>query len=384
MFRRKAFTLIELLVVIAIIAVLIGLLLPAVQKVREAAARMKCQNNLKQIGLAMHNYHDARDRLPPFSYAPRGHGDGGTPALPPEAQGSKHFGVFIQILPYLEQDPIAKLYDPTKSPTSAVPNADGVTTNRSLIAKPLAVFLCPSMPTPAANYYGSVSGYAACRGNFQYYEYPTGTPLTTGWTPDDGAIASAYVTPPPPWTSADGKPPVASGWRYVRLTDVTDGTASTFLAGDKAYNIQGATWTAGDSTTYGGSGTMAGAPCTGNTNWGYSHPGSDSADGTTNSPMNTRVFVAKSAATTFGSGGGTDGKFTPSTVNGSLLTGPDDNSPGAWWRVTGMSAFRSLHTGGCNFVFCDGSVRFVRESITMTTYKALGSRNGGEVIGNDY
>ena len=118
------------------------------ESVREAAARIKCANNLKQIGLAFHNYHEARDRLPPFSYAPRGHSDGGTPALPPGV-GSKHYGVFLQLMPYIEQDPLARKYDPTKGPTDTT-DADGDGyTNRMLIGTPIPLFLCPSMPTPS-------------------------------------------------------------------------------------------------------------------------------------------------------------------------------------------------------------------------------------------
>src|SRR5438094_9843692 len=100
--RRRGFTLIELLVVIAIIAVLIGLLLPAVQKVRAAAARMKCANNLKQLGLAIHNYHDSNGKFPPGAVGPRP-GVAGT-------SGLKHHALGSYLLPYLEQDALFRQY----------------------------------------------------------------------------------------------------------------------------------------------------------------------------------------------------------------------------------------------------------------------------------
>jgi prepilin-type N-terminal cleavage/methylation domain-containing protein/prepilin-type processing-associated H-X9-DG protein len=162
--RTRAFTLIELLVVIAIIAILIGLLLPAVQKVREAAARMKCSNQLKQLGLAAHNSNDTYGRLPP-AYSTTG------------TAGAKIKGnAFYALLPYLEQD---ALYNSTTNPVdvASTPAMPGPNDNY-VRAQPVKAYLCPSASDSPDGYWGTRKDWAVGHYGFNYMVF--GGPATTG------------------------------------------------------------------------------------------------------------------------------------------------------------------------------------------------------------
>lgn len=314
---RAAFTLIELLVVIAIIATLIGLLLPAVQRVREAAARGQCQNNLKQIGLACHNYVDAYKRFPP-AWATVDH-DPTVPANSPDTVGP---ATFTLILPYLEQEPLYKQI----SITSGFFSMLNMPTGNSAYSTVLPVYLCPSSPVDGSMDYsaalnigwGTTYPAGLIFGRTDYAPI-SGTALGIGGTAEAQVGGNVGIIAQPPTPSA-------------RIIDITDGTSNTLLIVEDGARPQ--VWTNGPT------------------------------------------FV--SDLDTQGGGAWAD-PFGYLVTNGSMPGSGIIPGPCAINCSSDNEMF-SFHNGGINVCMGDGSVQFVNQAITLNQAAALISRAGGEVI----
>jgi len=315
--KQRGFTLIELLVVIAIIAILIALLLPAVQQAREAARRTQCRNNMKQLGLAFHNYHDVHLRLPPGCVFQAG-------GAAPEAGRDAGWGATwaVQILPFIDQAPLYNTYD-FDLPARSI-NANAATSPLRAILPGMS---CPSHQTITGlltqDFNGFVKGtYAASIGS--------GSTLTIADF-NNQARRGAFS---------------AVGQWGAKIRDITDGTSNVIIA---AEIVAHPTRTDDDKGAWG---WCTGALFAGRNTNGILTPNSSTARDRTPYASN-----------------------DTSNFNFNIQNSPDDTNAGS-----GQAA-RSFHEGGVHTLLGDGAVRFISENIDQTTYLNLLAIQDGNIIG---
>jgi prepilin-type N-terminal cleavage/methylation domain-containing protein/prepilin-type processing-associated H-X9-DG protein len=332
--RRDGFTLIELLVVIAIIAVLIGLLLPAVQAAREAARRASCMNNLKQLGLGFHNYHNTMNRFPSaLTYV------AGTPDVP-TGVGSP----FAAILPYLEQKNLQDLLNPDLPWIYASPTVAQMT---------ISTFLCPSDTGPSLYHYAFFDSWGLPAGStFGSDSYGINKGL------NDAQCLSAGFGPPPT-TALSG---LFDFNTFRGVIDIRDGTSNTFMVGEAAGGFP-ICHGIGCSTPY-GSGLSVHFWLVG----GHSQP-----------PWVLQGFVYS------GNKCSTVERLNKRPVTDSVhdVANTFNCTPSFQGGPHWVTNFRSFHPGGANFLYADGSARWIKESIAMPTYRAISTIQGGEITSSE-
>jgi prepilin-type processing-associated H-X9-DG protein/prepilin-type N-terminal cleavage/methylation domain-containing protein len=346
----KAFTLIELLVVIAIIAILIGLLLPAVQKVREAANRIRCQNNLKQLGLAVLNYESSYAKLPPG-------GEGSNAAVnrtvfandlvngaaPPP--GTLYHSLFTYLLPYIEQNNLYVLIDPNQyynAASAAFPGHTGA------FQHVVPVLICPSYPFESQDSlgYGYTDYGPTVYTDIVVYAGQGGTTVPVGERDKLHARQRGVL---------DNIP--------IKIAAITDGTSSTMMIAEDAARREGYTNSYLDPASALGISIDEGPALTTRRHWRWAEP--DCGFGVNGDPLLNTTTPQYRA------------------INNNN-TSPGSDGPDECWRLVGSCGpndeIFSFHPGGANVVFADGHVQFLQETMSPAIVAELVSRAGGENI----
>jgi prepilin-type N-terminal cleavage/methylation domain-containing protein len=337
---KSAFTLVELLVVIAIIGILVALLLPAVQAAREAARRTQCQNRIRQIGIACLNYHEATKHFPSATIV--------NPEGAPQGTAAAYWGYLVQILPYLEETSLLSAID-LKGFWQENPNHD------LLYKTGMPVFRCPSradqdltyvensgsstateQPTDLRAHYMAVMGASSgCPNSSTTWPDNSYTMLRDRKTGQVNCASGGGVATNGVVTIGVNIDP--AGGKYVpaniRMKDITDGSSHTFIVGEIA-------WDAGPQRI-----------------WPIG-----SATGKTTGDLSSYHYSSKNV------------RYPLNTAYRSAA-----GQPASGYDNNDMS-FGSLHTGGCFFAMCDGSVQFIRQEIALDVLKALASRKSGDGV----
>jgi len=351
--KRRGFTLIELLVVIAIIAILIGLLLPAVQKIREAANRMKCSNNLKQMGLAIHNYNDTNGRLPPGGMA-----DVAPVGTNPNTGGYTGWGSswVAFILPYMEQDNLYKKLD-----FSGGSGWDSGRNGPVITNVVLPNFRCPSSPMPLTAWGGFNNGSNVMANNYVGISGAVNG-LIPGYTDtrvESGASSAGCCS----GGIVSGSGLLFIGSEMVTMGTIPDGTSNTMMVseqGDYMITQDGGKRQWGSGQTHG---------------WligGYSVPSPPNSWGRGGDDRSFQMVTIRYPINMKKGPTGTGWPNPPGDCGG---LGVCDNTPS-------NVPLNSAHAGGVNALLADGSVRFLRDSLTLQVLAQLAIRDDGLPPGN--